>query len=232
MFRIVNTTIRRTPRLFNTEPRSILSNVSKEDIKQFVATENERFLSNPYNGTEDELKERIRGKSEAVEVKRRRLKMGSSKRGMAELDHILGAYAEAKLDNFTLDQLCEFEMILAETDTDLQVWSVPSSCIVCSDPTTQHPPPQVPSGLRPSASDRLADVERYYPVCCQRSSARKPPPVNPTLFVHIFISLCVRYNLTYPDYAYYRCEVRRRHQHSIGNLILTILPKGTLNRRG
>merc|ERR1719456_654227 len=102
--------------------RSVLANVSKEEISQFVKAENERVLAGMYQGTEEELKQPIRGRKDSPDVLRRRIRMGAAKRGLAEVDYMLGSFADLHLDEMADDQLYELEELLAETDSDLQKW--------------------------------------------------------------------------------------------------------------
>ena len=57
-----------------------------------------------------------------LEGLRRKLKFRSWHRGTREMDMILGHFAEHYLDQFTHDQLCEFETLLSYSDPDLYNW--------------------------------------------------------------------------------------------------------------
>lgn len=60
--------------------------------------------------------------AETRETRLRRLKMRSWRRGMKEMDLILGGFAEAELENMTSDQLDAHELLMEENDQDLYLW--------------------------------------------------------------------------------------------------------------
>lgn len=60
--------------------------------------------------------------SEAIETRRKRLYMRSIRRGIKEMDLILGAYAETALPAMDADALDAYEALLAENDHDLYQW--------------------------------------------------------------------------------------------------------------
>lgn len=63
---------------------------------------------------------------ETPEVRLRRLRMRSGRRGMKEMDLILGGYAEAELPGLAQEDLDRYEALLSENDQDLYQWvSVP-----------------------------------------------------------------------------------------------------------
>lgn len=48
--------------------------------------------------------------------------MRSMRRGIKEMDLILGAYADAGLDRLSIDQLDIYDALLSENDHDLYQW--------------------------------------------------------------------------------------------------------------
>ncbi len=52
----------------------------------------------------------------------RRLKMRSARRGMREMDLILGPFAAQALGSMSPDELDAYEALLAESDHDLYMW--------------------------------------------------------------------------------------------------------------
>ena len=52
----------------------------------------------------------------------KRLRMRSWRRGIKEMDIILGGFADAKLDNLNEAELDAFEVMLSENDQDLYKW--------------------------------------------------------------------------------------------------------------
>ncbi|MEM7268627.1 MAG: succinate dehydrogenase assembly factor 2 [Pseudomonadota bacterium] len=52
----------------------------------------------------------------------KRLKMRSWRRGMKEMDLILGAFADARLPELSADTLDAYEALLHENDQDLYRW--------------------------------------------------------------------------------------------------------------
>lgn len=59
---------------------------------------------------------------DALEKRRKRLLYQSRHRGTKESDLFLGAFADHYLQNFTAEQLTEYDAILAETDDVLFNW--------------------------------------------------------------------------------------------------------------
>ena len=59
---------------------------------------------------------------ETPEIRLRRLRMRSARRGMREMDLILGGFAEARLVGLPPAALDGFESILSENDQDLYHW--------------------------------------------------------------------------------------------------------------
>ncbi|WP_439560048.1 succinate dehydrogenase assembly factor 2 [Roseinatronobacter sp.] len=50
------------------------------------------------------------------------LRMRSWRRGMKEMDLILGPFADANLDRLTAPELDEYDTLLSENDQDLYLW--------------------------------------------------------------------------------------------------------------
>lgn len=60
--------------------------------------------------------------SETREVRLKRLKIRSWRRGIREMDLILGAFSDARLDGFSEQDLDRYEALLSENDQDLYRW--------------------------------------------------------------------------------------------------------------
>ncbi|WP_235962550.1 FAD assembly factor SdhE [Jannaschia marina] len=60
--------------------------------------------------------------AEGTEVRRKRLKIRAWRRGIKEMDLILGGYADAELATMDEDALSVFEALLGENDHDLYAW--------------------------------------------------------------------------------------------------------------
>ncbi|RVT85684.1 succinate dehydrogenase assembly factor 2 [Rhodobacteraceae bacterium CCMM004] len=60
--------------------------------------------------------------SETRETRLKRLAMRSSRRGIKEMDLILGAYGRGRLDAMTPAELDLYEALLDENDQDLYAW--------------------------------------------------------------------------------------------------------------
>lgn len=60
--------------------------------------------------------------TETVEIRLRRLKMRSWRRGMKEMDLILGHFADAALADLSPEELDAYEAVLTENDQDLYLW--------------------------------------------------------------------------------------------------------------
>ncbi|MFQ6550437.1 succinate dehydrogenase assembly factor 2 [Aestuariibius sp. 2305UL40-4] len=60
--------------------------------------------------------------SEAPEIRLRRLRMRSIRRGIKEMDVILSAYSEAHLAGLDAGALDRYEALLSENDQDLYRW--------------------------------------------------------------------------------------------------------------
>jgi antitoxin CptB len=52
----------------------------------------------------------------------KRLRMRSWRRGMKEMDLILGPFADAELARLTADEIAIYEQLLSENDQDLYRW--------------------------------------------------------------------------------------------------------------
>lgn len=73
---------------------------------------------------------------EAEAIRRRRLRLRAGRRGMRELDLLLGGYAESALDGLDGPALDAFEALLAEPDRDVLDWLLGRS-----------PPPAAHAGI-------------------------------------------------------------------------------------
>ena len=60
--------------------------------------------------------------TEPVDVMRKRLYMRSIRRGIKEMDLILKAFADARLETLDGDQLAQYDQLLSESDHDLYQW--------------------------------------------------------------------------------------------------------------
>lgn len=60
--------------------------------------------------------------AETAENRLRRLRMRSWRRGMKEMDLILGHFADGALSGLGDDELALYEALLAENDQDLYLW--------------------------------------------------------------------------------------------------------------
>lgn len=61
-------------------------------------------------------------KKETLAERCRRLKFRSWHRGMKETDLLLGTFADQYIDQFSLEELDQYEDVMAETDADLYNW--------------------------------------------------------------------------------------------------------------
>ena len=59
---------------------------------------------------------------EAPEIRLRRLRIRSWRRGTKEMDLILGGFADGELERLSDEDLITYEAILAENDQDLYRW--------------------------------------------------------------------------------------------------------------
>jgi antitoxin CptB len=60
--------------------------------------------------------------SEAPEVRLRRMRMRSWRRGIREMDLILGGFADAELERLDAAELAAYDLLLSENDHDLYGW--------------------------------------------------------------------------------------------------------------
>lgn len=60
--------------------------------------------------------------TETPDARLKRLKMRSMRRGMREMDLILGAFADRRLDTLAPEALDRFDALLSESDQDLYDW--------------------------------------------------------------------------------------------------------------
>lgn len=56
------------------------------------------------------------------EARRKMLRMRSWRRGMKEMDLILGPYADAHLDAMSTAEMEDYDRLLSENDQDLYLW--------------------------------------------------------------------------------------------------------------
>jgi antitoxin CptB len=60
--------------------------------------------------------------SEGLDVRRRKLLFRCWHRGMRELDLIMGRFADNAIEDFTADELAEFERLIEVPDRELLAW--------------------------------------------------------------------------------------------------------------
>ena len=60
--------------------------------------------------------------SEQRAIRLKRLAMRSRRRGIREMDLVLGAYADSRLETMTSQELNDYESLLGENDQDLHAW--------------------------------------------------------------------------------------------------------------
>lgn len=84
---------------------------------------------------------------ETPENRLRRLRMRSWRRGMREMDLLLGPYADARLAALLPEELADYELLLAENDQDLYLW------VTGARPAPEH----LQACLRPIAAFHLPD---------------------------------------------------------------------------
>lgn len=60
--------------------------------------------------------------AEPHDIRLRRLRMRSWRRGMREMDLLLGPYSEAELAALSAEVLDDYERMLSENDQDLYLW--------------------------------------------------------------------------------------------------------------
>lgn len=80
--------------------------------------------------------------TETHEHRLKRLKIRAWRRGIKEMDLLIGGYADAHLSTMSVQELDDFEMLMSEHDQDLLAWV-----------TGQH---EVPSELKPTLDLLLA----------------------------------------------------------------------------
>lgn len=96
---------------------------SEEDIKK-ERTLKEKAHFKDSTDHHDTIIISLANDEKATESLRRRLMFQSRYRGMAELDLILGAFAQEILPEASVKELVEYDQILRELDTDLFHWLV------------------------------------------------------------------------------------------------------------
>lgn len=57
-----------------------------------------------------------------LDIRRKRLSWRASRRGIKEMDLVVGGFADARLASMTLQELDAFELVLDLPDTDLLAW--------------------------------------------------------------------------------------------------------------
>lgn len=60
--------------------------------------------------------------TETTETRLRRLRMRSWRRGMKEMDLILGHFSDSALATLPEDQIAAYEALLSQSDQDLYLW--------------------------------------------------------------------------------------------------------------
>ena len=61
---------------------------------------------------------------ESDEIRLKRLRMRSWRRGMKEMDLVLGPFADSQLATLSEELLAEYEQVMSENDQDLYRWMV------------------------------------------------------------------------------------------------------------
>ncbi|MBU2868493.1 succinate dehydrogenase assembly factor 2 [Pacificibacter marinus] len=84
--------------------------------------------------------------TETHEHRLKRLKIRAWRRGIKEMDLLIGGYADAHLALMTPQELDDFEMLMSEHDQDLLAWA-----------TGQH---AVPAELKPTLDLLLAFADK------------------------------------------------------------------------
>jgi antitoxin CptB len=59
---------------------------------------------------------------ESREIRERRLRLRSWRRGIREMDLILGGFADARLSGLSEAELAQYDALLSENDQDLYAW--------------------------------------------------------------------------------------------------------------
>ncbi len=57
-----------------------------------------------------------------IETRRRRLRFRAWHRGIRETDIIMGRFADAEIETFTMDDMADFERLLEIPDHDILAW--------------------------------------------------------------------------------------------------------------
>lgn len=87
----------------------------------------------------------VHARDETHEHRLKRLKIRAWRRGIKEMDLLIGGYADAHLATMTAQELDDFETLMSEHDQDLLAWV-----------TEQH---EVPVELKPTLELLLAFAE-------------------------------------------------------------------------
>lgn len=93
-----------------------------------------------------------------LDARRRRIHFRAWRRGMREMDLILGPFADARLDQLDTDALDSFEALLDVPDQDLYRW------VTGAEPV----PPRFRSAL-------LADIASFHLGAAPASDRTRPP---------------------------------------------------------
>jgi antitoxin CptB len=88
----------------------------------------------------------VNAATETLEHRLKRLKIRAWRRGIKEMDLLIGGYADAHLAVMTPQELDDFEMLMSEHDQDLLSWA-----------TGQH---EVPVELKPTLDLLLAFADK------------------------------------------------------------------------
>jgi len=59
-----------------------------------------------------------------IETRRRRLKFRAWHRGIRETDLIMGRFADAHIESFTVEEMIDFERLLEIPDHDILAWVI------------------------------------------------------------------------------------------------------------
>eukprot|EP00759_Apiculatamorpha_spiralis_P018121 PhF_6_TR24445/c0_g1_i3/m.33803 len=78
----------------------------------------------PINAEQLDMRQPTARPNETVEQQRRRLLYQSTYRGMAEMDYILGSYAEQNINTMNDLDLKEWELVIRQYDSELYKWII------------------------------------------------------------------------------------------------------------
>ena len=71
---------------------------------------------------------------ESPEIRLKRLQMRSWRRGMKEMDLILGPFADSQLVDLPEDLMAQYEQVMGENDQDLYRWIIARSRVQAEGP--------------------------------------------------------------------------------------------------